>query len=55
VNLKIREYPRIDAKTLALVPSGGTLTVTGVKGVFSPTGQPTGPVIHARLLEVPRP
>jgi uncharacterized protein YraI len=41
VNLKIREYPRIDAKTLALVPSGATLTVTGVKGPIPPTGQPT--------------
>lgn len=32
VNLKIREYPRLDARTLALVPSQTVLTVTGVRG-----------------------
>ncbi len=41
VNLKIREYPRTDARTLALVPSGSTLNITGVRGVIPPTGQPT--------------
>ncbi len=41
VNLKIREYPRADARTLALVPSGGQLAIEGVKGPVPPTGQPT--------------
>ncbi len=41
VNLKIREYPRTDARTLALVPSGTDLVVTGVQGPVPPTGQPT--------------
>ncbi len=43
VNLKIREYPRTDARTLALLPSGSTLDVQGVMDVRAPapTGQPT--------------
>lgn len=32
VNLKLREYPRDDAKTLALAPSGATLEVVGLRG-----------------------
>lgn len=32
VNLKLREYPRDDARTLALAPSGTLLIVEGVKG-----------------------
>ncbi len=32
VNLKIREYPSQDARTLALVPSGDTLDVDGLRG-----------------------
>ena len=31
-NLKIREYPREDAKTLALAPSGAVLDIVGIKG-----------------------
>jgi hypothetical protein len=44
VNLKIREYPRTDARTLALVPSGAELVVTGVAGAIPPTGQPTATI-----------
>ncbi|MBX3063284.1 MAG: DUF4397 domain-containing protein [Anaerolineae bacterium] len=32
VNLKLREYPREDAKTLALMPSGSVVTILGVRG-----------------------
>ena len=35
VNLKVREYPSINARTLVLVPSGTSLTVLGVRGVVS--------------------
>lgn len=41
VNLKLREYPITDSKTLALVPSGTTLRVDGVKGPAQVAGQPT--------------
>jgi hypothetical protein len=40
VNLKIREYPRTDAKTLGLIPSGATVTVLGVKGPNARTATP---------------
>jgi hypothetical protein len=40
VNLKIREYPRTDARTLALVPKDSTLNVLGVRGPIT-TGTPT--------------
>ncbi len=44
VNLKLREYPRTDARTLALVPSQSTVTITGVRGHVTGTGTavPTG-------------
>ena len=41
VNLKIREYPRIDARTLALAPSGTALIVSGVLGRTAPAESPT--------------
>jgi hypothetical protein len=41
VNLKIREYPRIDARTLALAPSGTALIVSGVMGRAAPAESPT--------------
>lgn len=40
VNLKIREYPRADAKTLGLVPSGSSVKILGVKGPNSKTATP---------------
>jgi uncharacterized protein YraI len=42
VNLKIREYPRTDAKTLGLIPSGDQVKVVGVKGPNSRTATPAG-------------
>ncbi|MBX3083862.1 MAG: DUF4397 domain-containing protein [Anaerolineae bacterium] len=36
VNLKIREYPKDDARTLALAPSGTLLIIEGVKGPVPP-------------------
>lgn len=44
VNLKIRQYPRPDALTLALVPSQSTLTILGVRGPAANTGTPGTPV-----------
>ncbi|PJF42444.1 MAG: hypothetical protein CUN50_04070 [Candidatus Thermofonsia Clade 1 bacterium] len=41
VNLKIREYPRTDAKTLALAPSRTLLRIEGVRG---PARLPNEPV-----------
>jgi len=41
-NLKIREYPRVTARTLALVPSQSTVIVTGVRGPVTPAGSITG-------------
>ncbi len=48
VNLLIREYPRTNARTLALVPSGDTLAVQGVIGPVPPTGQPTPTTVGTR-------
>jgi uncharacterized protein YraI len=54
VNLKIREYPSVTARTLALVPSGSTLDVLGVKGVASKfaTGKGT-PTVTPTFTKVP--
>lgn len=41
VNLKIREYPREDAKTLGLAPSGAVLVIEGVRGPALGRGTPT--------------
>ncbi len=41
VNLKIKEYPSTEARTLALAPSETALVITGVAGLVPPTGQPT--------------
>ncbi len=40
VNLKLREYPRTDARTLALVPSQSTVIVKGVRLPVNRTGTP---------------
>ncbi|MCC7446162.1 MAG: DUF4397 domain-containing protein [Anaerolineae bacterium] len=48
VNLLIREYPRTNARTLALVPSGDTLVVTGVIGAVPPTGTLTPTAVGTR-------
>ncbi|MHB8624898.1 MAG: DUF4397 domain-containing protein [Aggregatilineales bacterium] len=40
VNLKVRQYPRPDALTLALVPSEATLNILGVRGPAANTGTP---------------
>ncbi len=40
-NLKIRELPRVDARTLALMPSQTVVTVTGVRG---PAAKPLTPI-----------
>ncbi len=40
VNLKVREYPRTDAKTLSLLPAGTVVRVLGVKGPGSKTTTP---------------
>ncbi len=40
VNLKIREYPRTDARTLALAPSRTLLRVEGVRGPARLPGEP---------------
>ncbi|MCC7206818.1 MAG: DUF4397 domain-containing protein [Anaerolineae bacterium] len=40
-NLKIREYPREDAKTLALAPSGAVLDIVGIRGPVQEPNQPT--------------
>mgnify|MGYP005844562171 CR=1 FL=1 len=44
VNLKIREYPREDALTLALAPSGTVLEIVGVRG---PAREPNVPTPEA--------
>lgn len=41
VNLKIREYPREDARTLALAPSGTLLRIEGVRGAARLPDEPT--------------
>ncbi|MBE2195916.1 MAG: DUF4397 domain-containing protein [Anaerolinea sp.] len=41
VNLKLREYPSTDAKTLALVPSGQVVEVDGLKGPIVNESEPT--------------
>jgi hypothetical protein len=41
VNLKIREYPREDARTLALAPSRTLLRIEGVRGPARLPNQPT--------------
>jgi hypothetical protein len=41
VNLKIREYPRTDAKTLGLIPSGSTVRILGIRGPASSKITPT--------------
>jgi len=40
VNLKVREYPRTDAKTLSLLPTGTVVRILGVKGPGSKTTTP---------------
>ena len=57
VNLKLREYPRDDARTLALAPSGTLLEIAGIKGPAAATAPapdltataPAGPVATATL------
>lgn len=41
VNLKIREYPDSNARTLALVPSETVLTILGIEGPAYKAGTPT--------------
>jgi len=41
VNLKLREYPKADSKTLALIPSGTTVDVEGIAGPAILAGTPT--------------
>ncbi|MEP7286895.1 MAG: DUF4397 domain-containing protein [Chloroflexota bacterium] len=41
VNLKIREYPNLTSRALALIQKDAALVVIGVRGKAAPTGEPT--------------
>ncbi len=53
VNLKIREYPRTDAKTLGLIPSGTTIRILGIRGAASTKITPTNSALKGTKAPTP--